>query len=96
MNTIVTTSEMQGVKKTYKDYEAFIKEQQRKSLISKEKNAIRIEYNGKEYVGGRELLEATGVSKHLYKKYYLKGEDPSDRIGKNGPVPCIQKGGSRL
>lgn len=45
-----------------------------------------IEYNGHHYFGWRELKEATGISKHLYCKYYTKGIDPSFRIGTNGPV----------
>lgn len=48
-------------------------------------NTISLEYKGKMYYGWRELHEATGVSKHLYKKYYLKGIDPEFRIGANGP-----------
>jgi hypothetical protein len=80
---------MKGAPREYKDREAFIKEQQRKSLISKEKNAIRLEYKNKVYVGWRELFEATGVSKHLYKKYYTIGIDPTSRIGTNGPVPGL-------
>lgn len=35
------------------------------------------------------LLENTGISKHLYKKYYLNNIDPTNRIGKNGPIPKI-------
>lgn len=49
--------------------------------------AKKILYNGKVYLGWKQLMEETGVSKHLYKKYYLHGIDPCDRIGKNGPVP---------
>lgn len=49
--------------------------------------ATTIEYKGKTYYGWRELQENTGVSKHLYKKYYINGMDPEERIGKNGPVP---------
>jgi len=49
-------------------------------------NTLDIEYKGMVYYGYRELKEATGVSKHLYNKYYLKGIDPEPRIGKDGPV----------
>lgn len=49
--------------------------------------AKRIDYKGKVYIGWKHLLDETGISKHLYKKYYLRGIDPCDRIGKNGPVP---------
>lgn len=47
---------------------------------------IPIEYEGVTYYGWRELKENTGVSKHLYKKYYLKGLPFHHRIGANGPV----------
>lgn len=50
-------------------------------------NTIELEYKGKMYYGWRELQEATGVTKHLYKKYYLTGMDPESRIGKDGPAP---------
>jgi len=49
-------------------------------------NTLDIEYKGVIYYGYRELKEMTGVSKHLYNKYYLKGIDPEPRIGKDGPV----------
>jgi hypothetical protein len=52
---------------------------------AKQKIAIRIEYKGKIYCGWSELKQQTGVSKHLYKKYYLEGIDPEYRIGANGP-----------
>lgn len=49
-------------------------------------NAKVIEYKGETYYGWRELQEGTGVTKHLYNKYYLTGIDPEVRIGTNGPV----------
>ncbi len=49
-------------------------------------NSLEIEYKGKTYYGWRELNEATGVTKHLYKKYYVNGTDPESRIGANGPL----------
>ena len=49
-------------------------------------NTLDIEYKGVVYYGWSELKEKTGVSKHLYKKYYEKGIDPEPRIGKDGPV----------
>ena len=49
-------------------------------------NSLEIEYKGKTYYGWRELQEGTGVTKHLYNKYYLNGIDPEMRIGANGPV----------
>jgi len=56
-------------------------------LIGKNSPIVKpIEYESKVYYGWRELKEATGVSKHLYKKYYLNGIDPTFRIGTDGPV----------
>lgn len=49
-------------------------------------NSKIIEYKGKTYYGWRELQEGTGVTKHLYNKYYLNGIDPETRIGANGPM----------
>jgi hypothetical protein len=49
-------------------------------------NTIDIEYKGVLYYGWRELKEKTGVTKHLYKKYYLNGVDPEPRIGCDGPI----------
>lgn len=50
-----------------------------------------IEYNGNTYFGWRELQEATGVTKHLYRKYYTKGINPEFRIGTDGPIPKQQE-----
>ena len=47
----------------------------------------RIEYKGKIYLGWKELQDLTGVSKFLYNRFYAKGFDPEDRIGKDGPLP---------
>lgn len=73
-----------------KDLEGYYEEQHRRSKIgaqkSKEVTSKRLEYNGKEYLGWKELLEKTGVSKHLYKKFYVNGIDPSFRVGKDGPM----------
>ena len=52
--------------------------------------ALLLEYKGVNYYGWRELKEATGVSKDLYKKYYLNGVDPEPRIGKDGPASSKQ------
>lgn len=49
-------------------------------------NSLEIEYKGKTYYGWRELQEGTGVTKHLYNKYYLNDIDPETRIGANGPA----------
>lgn len=51
---------------------------------------LKIEYKNEIYWGWNELKEKTGVSKALYKKYYLNNIDPEYRIGKNGPEKkCI-------
>jgi len=54
-------------------------------LAGKDVGALEIEYCGKTYWGWNELMRETGVSKHLYKKYYMNGINPEYRIGKNGP-----------
>ena len=82
---------MKGKTKTFKDIDAYNELQRQKALKSKEKCAIKVEYYGVVYIGWRELYDATGVSKHLYKKYYMKGINPSERIGKNGPAPCSER-----
>jgi len=62
--------------------------------------SLLLEYKGVNYYGWRELEEVTGITKNLYKKYYLNGIDPTPRIGKNGPAAStltmdkIHKGGS--
>lgn len=62
--------------------------------------ALLLEYKGVEYYGWQELKEATGVTKNLYRKYYLNGIDPEPRIGKDGPAAAtttmdfVHKGGS--
>lgn len=56
-------------------------------LTGKDNPFVReIEYEGKTYYGWRELKEATGVTKHLYNKYYKQGIDPTSRIGADGPA----------
>lgn len=52
-------------------------------------NTKSIEYKGKTYYGWRELKEATGVTKHLYNKYYINGIDPTARIGADGPAKGV-------
>jgi hypothetical protein len=49
-------------------------------------NTKHIEYKGKIYYGWRQLNEDTGVTKHLYNKYYVNGIDPEPRIGMDGPM----------
>ena len=63
--------------------------QQRENSIKgaaamKESVALRLEYKGEIYLGWSDLLERTGCSKHLYKKFYKNGIDPDFRIGKDG------------
>lgn len=80
---------MVGKKKTRKKLseKEFKELQQKKALQAKLKCATIVEYKGVTYVGWKELQQKTGVTKHLYKKYYLNGIDPCLRMGKNGPVP---------
>jgi hypothetical protein len=47
----------------------------------KKSRLIDIEYKGKIYKGWYNLLKEKGVSKHLYKKYYLNGFEPEVNIG---------------
>ena len=75
----------------HRDPEGYF-ERQRKSAkkggeASRAANATRLEYNGKEYLGFNELKRKTGITKHLYQKYYLNGIDPEFRINSNGPLP---------
>lgn len=49
-------------------------------------NGKKVEYKGTTYESWPDLLKKTGVSKHLYKKYYLNGIDPEFRIGADGPI----------
>jgi hypothetical protein len=58
----------------------------------REKNKYKIEYKGKFYYSWSNFERETGVSTHLYKKYYKNGIDPEFRVGTNGPLP--KKGGS--
>lgn len=47
----------------------------------RELRLVNIEYKGKTFKGWCSLLKETGVSKYLYKKYYLKGFEPEINIG---------------
>jgi hypothetical protein len=59
-----------------------------KNQIGKKNPYVKkIEFKGKVYYGWRELKEATGITKHCYNNYYLKGVDPFARLGTNGPIP---------
>jgi len=66
---------MRGKKKSRKSLteEEFRELQRKKSLISKEKNAIKVIYNGITYASISDLTRATGVSLYMYKKLYQKG-----------------------
>jgi NUMOD3 motif len=44
---------------------------------------LEIEYNGKMYKGYKELKEETGITRHLYLKFYKNGIDPIPYIGNN-------------
>lgn len=48
-------------------------------------------YKGKVYRGWAELQEQTGVTKHLYKKYYINGYEPEVNIGLKHPVLVLLK-----
>lgn len=82
-------SGMVGKPKTRKTIteEEFHNLQLQKSQKSATITCDKIEFNGAIYYGWRELLKQTGVTKHLYRKYYLKGINPLDRKGANGPIP---------
>jgi hypothetical protein len=67
-------------------YDEQIKRASKGGQAFKLKHSKRLEYKGAVYIGWGELQKATGVSKDLYKKYYLNGIDPEPRIGKNGPA----------
>lgn len=60
---------------------SILRARQKKSTIHKQKigegNKKRIEYNGKQYVGYQHLKQETGITSHLYRKYYLNGIAPS-------------------
>ena len=78
------------VKRKATDYDAYMKEQKERSARgsqkSKEKTALRLEYNGVTYLGFNDLREATGISKNLYRKFYANGIDPTFRVGRDGPM----------
>lgn len=46
--------------------------------------AKRIEYNGEEYLSWKTFTEETGISRHLYNKFYKFGIDPAFRVGEVG------------
>ena len=68
----------------------YLKEMSRRAKrggdISKEKNSLKLEYNGNIYRGWKDLEEIGGISKIIYKTYYLNGYDPKIRIGKKHPI----------
>jgi translation initiation factor 1 (eIF-1/SUI1) len=79
---------MRGKKRTRKTLtqEQFIELQKEKAAKAAEKLKCELEYNGKIYFGWDSLRKETGVTKYLYKKYYLNGIDPTSRINTNGPL----------
>lgn len=72
------------------DPEGYLEEQRKRSKIGAQKSAEitrkKIEYNGIVYDGWSSLSEQTGVTKHLYNKFYVHGIDPIFRVGKDGPM----------
>lgn len=56
------------------------------AAAAKEAVSKHIEYNGKIFIGWKSLKEQTGVTRHLYNKYYVNGIDPTLRIDCNGPA----------
>lgn len=42
-----------------------------------------LEYKGKQYKGYKDLKDSTGVTRHLYLKFYCNGVDPEPYIGNN-------------
>ena len=44
---------------------------------------IELEYNGRIYNGYADLLEKTGITRHLYLKYYKCGKDPTPFLKNN-------------
>jgi len=77
-------------KQKSENFESYMKKQKERSLLgnikSKEKCLKKISFEGKDFLGWDDLEQQTGMTKHLYKKYYKKGINPSFRIGKDGPM----------
>lgn len=70
--------------------EEYYESQKRNSKLGAAKAKLvrgaKVEYNGEVYECWGDLYKETGISKHLYKKFYLKGIDPVFRVGKDGPM----------
>jgi len=79
---------MQGKTKSRKTqtHDEFITMQKSKAVKAGDKVKREIVYNEITYYGWNALMKATGVTKHLYMKYYLNGIDPTSRIGTSGPL----------
>lgn len=79
---------MKGKSKTRKTLteEEFKALQKAKSEKSAQQRKLEIPYDGSVYYGWDDLLEHTGVTKHLYNKYYINGQDPLARKGLSGPA----------
>lgn len=73
-----------------KDFEAYLQEQRKRSKAgaakSKEIVTKKIAYEGREFLGWKELEDETGISRYLYNKFYRHGINPSFRVGKDGPM----------
>lgn len=76
-----------GQQLTEEQYQKLLRNVKGKKKTEEHKEAIRkaklkqIEYKGSIYTGYDELLEKTGVSRHLYLKHYVYGRDPEPFIG---------------
>jgi len=77
-------------KRKREDLDGYYEEQRKRAKVgaqkSKELLSTRIEYNGDVYLGWNDFTDKTGISKHLYRKFYLNGIDPAFRVGKDGPM----------
>ena len=67
-------------------HDEFIAMQKSKAVKAGDKIKRKIVYNEITYYGWNALMKATGVTRHLYMKYYLNGIDPTPRIDTNGPI----------
>lgn len=68
--------------KMSKSHKNIFKSEDHKNNIRKKK-LTSIEYKGKIYIGYDDLKNNTGVSYHLYNKFYKNGIDPEPFIGNN-------------
>jgi len=90
-NDLRRESHSKKMSETWQNNYEYMAEQARKNgnhgLVGKDNPAtLALEYKGEVYYGWLDLKKNTGVTKHLYKTYYLNGIDPEERIGKTGPT----------